>query len=174
MGTTLIVKDADFSANAIDAFVKFPNVSNNTFSITSNSGGCVNLNDSSKSKRIMLSNLVNGSFKGIFVPNGKSIVLKGLKGNDGNHGALRFDYCYLSAPDIVTSTSAISSRNPYLVGTGSNFVSSNYFPFNTEGNDSATIVNSYGADYYFAFTTRNEANTAISAADYSNISFEII
>lgn len=173
MGTTLIIKDADFSANAIDAFVIFPNVSNTVFSITSTSGGCVNSADSMKPKRIMLSDLVDDSFKGILVPNGKSIHIKGLKGNDGNHDALRIDYCYLSAPDIIVKSSS-SSRNPNLVGTGSNFISSNYFPFNTEGNDSVTIVNSYGADYYFAFTTRNEANTVISAADYSNISFEII
>ena len=176
MGVTLFIRRANFATNSIpdsELFVSFPNVSNNVLSITSKSAGCVNLNDNNNSKRLMLSDISNGNYLGILIPAGKSITIKGLKGNDGNSPALQLDYCYMSAAGIVTSSYSISSRNPNLVGTASNFVSSDYFLINTEGNDKVTLTNNYGADYYFAFTCKNSSGTATPSSSYSGISFKI-
>ena len=45
------------------------------------------------------------------------------------------------------STTAIEG----LVGTASNYVSTNYFPLNTSGDDTCDVTNTYGQDYYFWF-----------------------
>ena len=79
---------------------------------------------------------------GILVPKGKSVVITGITG-------LRMDYIY------GTSTGPGSSdktANWGCIGTASEFVSSNYFPYNTDGSlDSITITNNYEDDYYFFF-----------------------
>lgn len=84
---------------------------------------------------------------GILIPAGQTIYFKGLA--SGTY-PLRFDYLYgtSAGPNPAAgSTTAIEG----LVGTASNYVSDDYFPMNTEGNDECSVTNTYGADYYFFF-----------------------
>ena len=84
---------------------------------------------------------------GILIPAGSTLHLAGLA--SGTY-PLRVDYIYCTANakcPVEGSTTAIDG----LVGTCSNYVSSNYFPLNKEGEDTIDVTNSYGQDYYFWF-----------------------
>lgn len=100
---------------------------------------------------------------GIFVKSGYSITLSGISG-------LRMDYIY-----ATNAGPASSSKTPWgAVGAASNFVTTNYFPFNTDGAlDSVTVTNEHGDDYYFffVFAAPNKSDN-ISASDY-NITYII-
>ena len=107
---------------------------------------------------------------GIFIPKNGSIIISGLKGI-GSAEALRCDYAYytssiLPITDLLTADLTASAVG--CVGTASNQNSNNYFPFNSDGaNDSITITNNHGNDYYFCFGFRTIENNVVSANDYN-------
>ena len=81
---------------------------------------------------------------GIFVPAGYTMTLYGITG-------LRFDYVYSTLPGPNSHNKNINTIGG--VGTASDFVSANYFPYNIDGsNDSVSFTNNYGQDYFFAFS----------------------
>ena len=82
---------------------------------------------------------------GILIPAGKTMHLSGLA--SGTY-PLRFDYIYCTG-NVECPVSGSTTPIEGLVGTASNYVSSNYFPMNKDGADTADIVNNFGEDYYF-------------------------
>ena len=79
---------------------------------------------------------------GILIPNNKTITISGISG-------LRMDYVYANNAGPVSTTRGQAWGG---VGTGSNFVEANYFPYNVDGSDdSVTITNNHESDYYFFF-----------------------
>ena len=107
----------------------------------------------------------------ILIPAGKTMYLKGLA--SGTY-PLRVDYIYIEnnvACPAEGSTTAIEG----LVGTASNYVSSNYFPLNTSGEDTLTITNNYGEDYYFyfGFAGQNLTETILNEFDTYDIKYYI-
>ena len=118
-----------------------------------------------------LSNASTSEALGILVPAGNTITLTGLA--SGTY-PLRFDYLYgtSAGPNPAAGSSTALEG---LVGTASNYVSSQYFPCNTEGNNVYSIFNTYGNDYYFFFgfagLNKNEAITA--EIDTYNITYTI-
>ena len=84
---------------------------------------------------------------GILIPSGKTLYFKGL--TSGTY-PLRYDYVY-STTNAVNPPAGSTTAIEGLVGTASNYVSTDYFPCNTEGADTSSVTNSFGADYYFWF-----------------------
>lgn len=84
---------------------------------------------------------------GILIPNGKTLHLIGLA--SGTY-PLRLDYIYCTG-NVTCPPSGSTTAIEGLVGTASNYDTSNYFPLNKTGADTIDITNNYGADYYFWF-----------------------
>lgn len=84
---------------------------------------------------------------GILIPAGQTIHLKGLA--SGTH-PLRFDYMY-GTQNVPNPASGSTTAIEGLGGTASNYDSNSYFPINTSGNDTCSVTNVYGQDYYFWF-----------------------
>lgn len=161
MGKMIIIKGVDYENNMIINTYQDCHVANAVLSITSNSAGRVNVNDRNNGKRLCISKSEDANnFYGIYVPEGKTLTLKGVQG-------LVLDYCYLSRSEVQKVNYNQQGRNPYLVGTASNFDSSNYFPLNPDGeSNTISITNEYGNGYYFAFTSKKPDGEALSASDY--------
>lgn len=174
MASTLIIPNSNFSANALavsgqlKGFVSPPW----SLSITSNSGGTKPSMANQTRITLCLSNN-NQSYKPILIPNGKTITIYGLKGDTGEELGLEMDYCYYSTNDDIPNYVSGQGRAAHLVGTASNFVTSNYFPINKNGNASVSITNNYGADYYFAFLARNLSNSTIDKNAYTTFYYTI-
>lgn len=83
----------------------------------------------------------------ILIPAGKTMHLKGLASGEY---PLRVDYVYIEN-NVVCPPAGSTTAIEGLVGTASNYVASDYFPLNTDGNDALSITNDYGNDYYFYF-----------------------
>ena len=98
---------------------------------------------------------------GILIPNGKSIYIKGLA--SGTY-PLRFDYLY-GTENVVNPANSSTTAISGLVGTASNYVSSNYFPCNTQGTDAYIINNGFGQDYYFWFGFAGLTKTELIQAE---------
>ena len=162
MGKMLKFSNVDYSNNKIVNAYDECHVANAVLSITSNSGGRVNVNDSNSGKRLCISQSEStNNFFGIYVPANKTITLRGVEG-------LALDYCYLSQQEVQKLNNSSQGRNPYLVGTGSEFDSSNYFFLNPNGaSNTVSVTNEYGNGYYFAFTAKKPDGTALSASDYN-------
>ena len=97
---------------------------------------------SSNNKRMTSSSTIKAT--GVFVPAGCTMTLSGITG-------LRFDYVYSTLPGPNSHNKNINTIGG--VGTASDFVSANYFPYNIDGsNDSVSFTNNYGQDYFFAFS----------------------
>lgn len=103
---------------------------------------------------------------GILVPKGKSIVINGISG-------LRMDYIYGTSAGPGSSD---KTANWGCIGTASEFVASNYFPYNTDGSlDSITITNNYEDDYYFffQFAGPNKSETILVSDYYGKIIYSV-
>lgn len=160
MGKALIFKNADFSANAI---VK------GEYEELLLESGLINIVPSESAygtnAKTSQNNRIRSS-QNIYIENGKSITIYGLKGLSGNKNAIRLDYCAYSNDERIGSN---------VITTGSKGVSSNYFPFNTEGEDSCVITNDIGVNAYFGFTfAANNKTDVISAADYSPLRYRFV
>lgn len=94
-----------------------------------------------------LSNASTTEALGILIPAGRTITLSGLA--SGTY-PLRFDYLYGTA-NVTNPPSDSSTVIEGLVGTASNYVTENYFPLNINGEDTCSVTNTYGEDYYFWF-----------------------
>lgn len=144
MGKRLIIKGADFSENGMESreLNSLPLVKQLALDLTGNSSGKVfgwQIQPGAQT-RCSASQL-------IFVPNGAKLILSGTK-------LFRFDYCWYSQSYqlenyTAASESAIQAAHPYVLGSYSNKVSSNFFGVNTSGADSVVIVNNTGADCYY-------------------------
>lgn len=144
MGKRLIIKNADFTANAIESreLTLLPLVKKLALDLTGNSSGIVfgwQIQPGANT-RCSASQL-------IFVPNGAKLILSGTK-------LFRFDYCWYSQSFnletyTAASESAIAAAHPYVLGSYSSKVSGNFFGVNTSGADSIVIVNNTGADCYY-------------------------
>lgn len=125
--------------NSSEGYILLPTIKK-ALGVTSTGTGRVSKNNA---KRFSTADETKAN--GILIPAGKTMHLKGL--TSGTY-PLRFDYIYctdnVKCP-VSNSTTAIEG----LVGTASNYVSSNYFPMNKDGIDTADIVNNFGEDYYF-------------------------
>jgi hypothetical protein len=103
---------------------------------------------------------------GILVPKGKSIVITGITG-------LRMDYIYGTSAGPGSSD---KTANWGCIGTASEFVSNNYFPYNANGSlDSVTIINGYEDDYYFffQFAGPNKSETILVSDYYGKIIYSV-
>ena len=108
---------------------------------------------------------------GILIPAGSTMHLSGLA--SGTY-PLRFDYMYCTG-NVACPASGSTTAIEGLVGTASNFNSSNYFPMNTSGADTCDIVNSYGEDYYFwiGFAGLTLQEGILAAYDTYTLSYKI-
>lgn len=138
---------------------------NGALSVVSGENFYVSLNSTtSKESRMNSSSLTEAT--GIWVDAGATITLTGTSG-------LRFDYVYATKPGPNSSTDK-KSNVIGGVGTCSNFVSSDYFPLNADGNSNTiSITNNYGQGYYYHFAIAAPDKTAkLNPADY-NITYVI-
>lgn len=164
----ITLKKADFSASNIgttvsETWLALP-TTRYALGVTSSGTGRVSSNNAKR-----FSTADDTKANGILIPAGKTITIRGLASGDY---VLRVDYIYgtSAGPNPAQgSTEDIEG----LVGTASNFDSSNYFPLNkTEAVDTLSVTNSFGADYYFFFgfagpTLAETINTDESYASYT-------
>lgn len=113
---------------------------------------------SSNDKRMTSSSTTKAT--GVFLPAGHTMTLSGISG-------LRFDYVYSTLPGPNSHNNKVNAIGG--VGTASGFVSSNYFPYNTDGSsDSVSFTNTYGEDYFFAFSFAAPNKTdPVPVSDYT-------
>lgn len=173
MGKNLIIKGADFSANAIEQEKYFLfSIENRSLSLLESNVGSLSTTTSSN-YRI---NMFLTGHRPILIPAGSTITIKGLKGVDGQKPTLTLDYVYYNNNDEVTAS---SSPNVNAVGTASNYVSSDYFPINKNTLlDTVTITNNYGSDYYFGFAAKAVLDGVgqeqqISVSNYNTLRYKI-
>lgn len=166
MGKNLIIKGADFSENGFIVGYKHLAISNRWYYTTATNAGYKGIINNKRLSSTIDAN-TNDINNGILVKAGQSIVLRGLKGVNGQKAPLRIDFTYANTSTTLYKSNP-STIAPNVIGTASNYDAENYFPINTEGNDTVTIVNTYGADYYFVFSfagpTKDET---LNSADYN-------
>lgn len=152
MGKKLIIKGADYSV------WEEMHLENKGMSIVNGQAGYI----VTTGTPYRICGFKDDAFTFITIPAGKSMAIRGLKGESGTEYALRFDYVYGTCDKSVIKASP-SSNLPGVVGTASNYVATDYFPINTDGEESVVITNNYGSDYNFAFLfagpTKNESLT---------------
>ena len=159
MGKALIVDGADFSQCAVKE-VKFNELVLEQGGITIVAGDTFGENGNT------IATIRVRSVTNILIRNGESIILSGLKGLNGNYGALKFDFAYYSA---------IERTHSNAVGSASNYNPDKYFPCNIYGDDSVIVTNDFGEDYYFGFTfaAMNKTNE-ISYTNYSPLKYSSV
>ena len=108
---------------------------------------------------------------GILVKNGESITLTGLQSS--GHPTLKVDYLYCTSAGPAPYAGTISGVWNQVVGTGSNWVSANYFPLNTDGNNTITVTNTTGSDYYYFFCFCGPTKAESVDSSWYNITYEI-
>lgn len=166
MGTNLIIRNADFSANAIGRELVNHPIQTGGIAVTAQKAGWISSLDI---KRLC----TTAGNNGILIRSGSKIHLKGLKGVDGLKPALRLDFAYYNS-DLIQQNLNATEPVSNVVGTYSNYVSANYLTLNTAGDDEIEITNNYGSDYYFGFVfcgpTKDEN---LSPSDY-NIQYYIL
>lgn len=164
MGKSLIIKGADFSANAVVSHMALKQGGVNVTNTNINNFGRDILDTSNPN---YLKRMRSGLIR---VPVGSSIVLKGVSG-------LKIDYCFYNQsfnPDEYgyTTPSQWSVSHPYVKGSASDKVANNYFPFNRNGAESIALANATEYEYFeFIFAATNEGQTVISNFD---ITFNIV
>lgn len=171
MGKRLIISGADFSTNGMAEPVEIElAIEQGGVNLTNDHSGndfgrkyAANSGDVNFQKRI--------TSEVVEVPLGASIKLSGVSG-------LRLDYCYYSqdfdifTEYLLTSTSGASSPHPYVQGSASNKIATQYFPVNTSGDDTVTIINNTGYKYLaFVFAALNKTN--VISADNFDIKYTI-
>ena len=169
MGKKLIIKGADFSANAIGTETQDGYVcANNTMaSVVSGTAGWWGLGQY-QSNRLTI---VGVNAKPIRLPKQSTITLTGLKGN-GSQTALWLDWIKLDSPVLYAmpqaSATYVSGNAPNLIGTASNFVSANYFPLNHSNGTSITVTNDRDYDVWIVFVAKGgSSGSAISSSNYT-------
>lgn len=157
MNTILIIKGADFSQVAIEQNSLYGDIAleQNGLNLITTSGTFGEKTSSSNAKRI-------NSVSTFFWEKGSKMLIKGLKGVDGSKNGLKLDGAYYK-DSVISHTNVVGTMN------GS---STNYFPFNTKGNDEVEIENIWG-NYYFAFSLADstDMNLSINYADYSPLKY---
>lgn len=136
MGVSIILKNANFLKSSIGNERNAELMPNNkTISVIVNSEYFGTERDITLHNRLALKD-------NIFIPNGASINLSGLKGVDGLKNPLRVDWVAYSINERKTE---------YAVTTASKGIEANYFPLNINGSNSVEIVNDTGQDAWFGF-----------------------
>lgn len=105
--------------------------------------------------------------QGILVKSGETITISGLRSGTN---PLRADYVYATSAGPNPENNLTNSAWDAVVGTGSNYTSAQYFFLNSDGtNDTITVTNTYGADYYFffAFCGINKDETITPVSQYT-------
>lgn len=158
----IIIKDADFSANAIKVQLY---VESTLLSVASESAGSRNTTATAVRQGKRLSGWANSTCKPILLKAGESVTLSGLQGKVSGTEALKVDFCYYTS-DVAVPVS--TSPNANIAGTLSNYNVNNYYPLNKEGNsDSVEITNRFGQDYYFAFSFCGVGGNQILPLNYN-------
>lgn len=160
MGKIIRFKGADFSANKVDVVINYNNnleLQNKGIQIIGTvNQGSVNNN---------LNNLRLSSKTLIFIPKGKALYIKGLKGINQTSIALKFDYVYYS--ENTYNSSAYAGK--------SNTSDSNLFVMNREGEDTVKIENNLDKDYYYALVCCPiDDKTEIPSANYSPLKYVVM
>lgn len=172
MGKKLIIKDADFSANAIETGSDYISFVANQHSLSIVTGDVGNMIDSTNNAKRLA--LTGASSRPILIPSGSSMTIKGLKGTSGTSEALRLDFVYYGNNDAIPVVpNGQGTPNVNAVGTWSNYVSANYFGLNTGDADSIVITNTYGRDYYFAFACKTASGGNTPASSYSTLRYKV-
>lgn len=163
MGKSLVIKGADFSANAIPQEPiqgQIP-IANGALSMLNNSPayGARTISSSYLNRAVYTGD-------GIFIPYGATVVISGLKPDTGV--GLRFDGCYYSSAEPSTDN-VLGDMH------GGSTDAADTFLFNADGSeDSVQFVNNYAAAYFvFGFARGTDKTTAITASSYS-IQYEIV
>lgn len=141
MGKILVIKGANFQANAIDGgqgqLYEMQLEQGGIIVITTSSNFGGNSADTSAQYLLRLRAVNN-----IELNLGDVVTFYGLKGINGLRDALRIDVVWYSSQE---------RSHANAVGVLSNGVAENYFPLNINGDDSVSFTNVYG-HYYFGFT----------------------
>ena len=147
-----------------------PLYSNTMMSVTSLDGG--QIFDAAKGQTgLRLTSGSSTTVTGILVKNGESITLTGLQSS--GHPTLRVDYLYCTTAGPAPYAGTISGIWDQVAGTGSNWVAANYFPLNIEGNNTVTVTNNTGSDYYYFFCFSGPAKTESIDSSWYNITYVI-
>lgn len=158
-GTIETNPDSDGSTDVDEeGYMALP-ISHNSLGVTPTNPGRVIVSSATSGTRMSTADETDAN--GILVGANNSIVIKGL--TSGNY-PLRVDYAYTTSagPNPTEAWDAV-------VGLGNGGDTSNYFPLNADGsNDSITITNTYGGDYYFFFAFAGvEKSEILQASTYS-------
>lgn len=150
--------DSDSAEVDSEGYITLP-ISHNSLGVTSAAPGRVVVSSASSGTRMSTADATEAN--GILIGAGESIELKGL--TSGNY-PLRVDYCYATSagPNPTTAWDA-------AIGCANGGDDSNYFPLNANGSeDSITITNTHGSDYYFFFAFAGVTKTeTLQASTYS-------
>lgn len=133
MGSALIIRGANFINNIGTEYDLTLLPDNTTINIATT-------NDAYGTNFVITANNRLAVKENVFIPNGSSIILGGLKGKDGLKSPLRVDYCVWNKDERITDN---------VITTGSKGVSADYFPLNKIGENSVVITNDTGEDGYF-------------------------
>mgnify|MGYP004475507259 CR=1 FL=1 len=160
MGKIIRFKGADFSVNKVDVVINYNNnleLQNKGIQIVGESNlGDVNDN---------LNNLRLSSKTLVFVPKGKALYIKGLKGINQTSIALMFDYVYYSENTYNSSSYAGKSSTR----------DNDIFVMNREGEDTVKIENNLDKDYYYALVCSPlDKVTEIPSVNYSPLKYVVM
>lgn len=160
MGKIIRFKGADFSANKVDIVINYNNnleLQNYGIRIVGESG----LGDVTSG----LNNLRLSSKTLVFVPKGKALYIKGLKGINQTNIALMFDYVYYSENTYNASAYAGKSSTR----------DDDIFVMNREGENTVKIENNLDRDYYYALVCCPlDKVTEIPSVNYSPLKYAVM
>ena len=160
MGKIIRFKGADFSANKVDIVIKY----NNNLELQ-NKGIQIIGGDNIGNVNDNLNNLRLSSKTLVFVPKGKALYIKGLKGINQTNIALMFDYVYYSENTYNSSACAGKSSTR----------DDDIFVMNREGEDTVKIENNLDKDYYYALVCSPlDKVTEIPSVNYSPLKYAVM
>lgn len=157
MGTILKIKGADFGEHVLSKFMQLEQ------------GGInVRVGDSAnygKNTTGPGNSYVIRSINNIFLKSKECITILGLKGINGDKGALHIDWCAYSTDDRTTEN---------VITTASKGNSDLYYYINkNEKLANVKIINDTGQDAYFGFIFNCDDNELLSS-DYSPLRYSIM
>lgn len=182
MGKSLIIKGADFSANAVG---QAGSVISGTFFLNNHTINIIKGNASEG--RVQLPNHDGGARMGIYgadyrlvnVPKGKKIKITGIKDlcldyivYSKDHYVPDFGYNGSSyyMQDGVRKEGTVTEKHPYYIKTFSD--GGSYFSLTNGSQDSVTFENNTNGEW-FCFASKNTSNSAIDVNSY-NIKYFIM